>query len=143
MNEQHSMNGASNASNNNQQNGSPDGFQFQRGQDASGRFLTPGGTFEELLLQSSLPYDELVDWCTIYRKGLKARVPEMVNHAYHNIAASAGAEGQAKDYALMSVIGKGLENHSSGERKRGFFSRFRGKEQNEIPVQGAPTQGMN
>ena len=111
----------------NQQQGGTDGFTMAQQQGLATKFLEPGGTFEEMILNSSFSYADLMDWCTIYRKGLKARVPEMVNHAYHALSASAADGGEAKMFALSTITGMRGMQTSTPTKRTGWWSKMRGK----------------
>lgn len=106
--------------------GAQDGFTLGQQTNLATRFLEPGSTFEEMIINSSFDFADAMDWATIYRKGLKARVPEMVNHAYHAFAASASDGGEAKMFALSTIIGR-MGGATAPTKRKGWWSKMRGK----------------
>lgn len=116
--------------------GFQDGYSFQRNNEVATKFISAAETLDELVKHSSLSYDEIVDILSVWRKGVKARVPEYVNFAHHLLMASAGADGQAKDYTLTAVIGHYRQQQGLEQRKRsGLLARFARKKESN-PMQG-------
>lgn len=111
---------------------SQDGFSFQRQSDVAKRFLERSGSLDELIKQSSLPYEDIMDWLEIWRIGAKARVPEMIIHAYHALSASAGADGEAKMFALSAIVGTQNLSNVPVKSGGGFLAKFRRKKNQEI-----------